>query len=146
MADAADGGQEQPERPERYAVRFTPRADRESIEAAARVADLTGDDLLGRDWYAGLQARAAMLTTNPRGNVLVPGPRGARFRREVCRLVYRRPGSSRTSPAYLVLYAVEDDTPDGPVVMILAVRHAARKPLTPEEARAIEAGQDDPNP
>jgi len=71
------------------------------------------------------------------------GPRGARFRRDVRRLVYRRPGSSRTSPVYLVLYSVEDATLDGPLVSILSVRHAARKPLTRDEARAIEAGSEE---
>jgi hypothetical protein len=53
-------------------------------------------------------------------------------------MVYRRPGSSPNSVAYLVLFTVEDNTPDGPRVTILHVRHAARKPLSRAEARAIQ--------
>jgi len=46
----------------------------------------------------------------------------------------------------MYFYTIRQDSLDGPRVTILHIRHAARKPLTREEARAIEAGQNDPNP
>jgi len=140
------GPENEGETPRIYALRFSPRARAEVRAVHARFIELAGE-IVADAWRDGLGETVSSLATHPRRYAQVFGPRGARFRREVRRLVYRRPGGgNRTGPAYLVLYAVEDDTPDGPLLSILSVRHAARKPLTREEARAIEAGQDDPNP
>lgn len=129
--------------PRIYALRFSPRAHAEVKVVHARFMELAGE-VVADAWRDGLGEIVSVLATYPRRYVQVPGPRGARFRREVRRLVYRRPGSSKSSPAYLVLFAVEDDTPDGSLVTILTVRHAAQKPLTREEARVIEAGEEHP--
>jgi plasmid stabilization system protein ParE len=132
-----------------YAVRFSPRAEREAAEATVYLAEMTGDPAIGREWYVGLRAATGTLATNPRRCVQIPGPRGARFHRDMRQMVYRRPGSSRSSVAYLVLFTIEDNTPDGPRVTVLHLRHAARKPLTRAEARSIETeteGDASPNP
>lgn len=142
----SNGSENADERPRRtYALRFSPRARTEVRVAHARFMELAGE-VVADAWREGLGETVSGLATYPRRRPQMAGPRGARFRREVRRMVYRRPGSGRTGSAYIVLYAVEDDTPDGPLVSILSVRHGARRPLSRQEARAIEAGdEDNPN-
>src|SRR5689334_8669622 len=87
-------------------------------------------------WEEGLEAALATLATMPRSHPFAP--EHARFRHEVRQLLYRRPGSSRTSPVYRILFSIRDDTPDGPIVVVFHVRHGAQHPITAREARELE--------
>ena len=123
---------EAPDEPRRYALRLLPSANRDRIEAAAWIAELVGEDA-AQAWRSGVLAAVATLAENPRRFAVqeresrLPG-------REVRRLLYRRtPGSA----AYHVFYTVAEDSPDGPRVSILHIRHAARRPLSRAEAREI---------
>ena len=85
-------------------------------------------------WRDGLGEAIATLATWPRRCPIVP--ESSRFRNEVRQLLYRRTASS---VAYRILFTVQDDSPDGPVVVILALRHGSARPITRAEAREIEA-------
>ncbi len=52
---------QRPEQPTTYAVRFSVQANRDAIDAAVRLADITEDEGLGRQWYAGLWETEARL-------------------------------------------------------------------------------------
>lgn len=133
MTDAE--GEEPPTR--RYAVRFLPRANRESVEAALRLEQITGSEQIGRAWYDGLKAAVGTLATHPR-RFAVLARESRLFGLDTRRLLYRRTKTSQA--AYHLYYAVEDEgSDDGPVVNILYVRHAAQRPLTAQEAREMQS-------
>ena len=109
----SEGAEERPA----YAVRFS--------TAVLWRTEITGDAQAARTWRDRLLEEVGTLTRNPR-----------RFRSETHRLLFRPiPGSA----AYHVFFLVTDETPDGPRVQILHIRHAARKPITREEARRVLA-------
>ncbi len=113
-----------------YGLRFTGRALAEIDAAHNRLAEYGGKESADA-WEKGLFAEIAKLATLPLRH---PAPaEAARFLGNVRQLVYRR-----GSP-YRVLYAVREESLDGPVVTILALRHGAAKPITRAEAREIEA-------
>lgn len=128
---------EDPERPSHYRVRLSAQAQLDFKEATFRLADLTGQPALAGAWGERFYEALAGLATNPRGHA-VAALETRRFGRETRRLLYRR---SSGSVAYHVLFTLADDTPDGPTVTVVHVRHAARKPLTREEALRILANQ-----
>ena len=124
-----------------YAVRFSPLADREIAEATARIADITGDEQIARDWYAGLKEESGSLSENPR-RFQVQSEDSRKIGAEVRRMLYQRTGGSRTSThAHHLYYVIADEGDDGPMVKVLHVRHASRKPMTRAEAKEIRAGQ-----
>jgi len=51
-------------------------------------------------------------------------------------MTYRR---TRGAAAYFVFFRLEQNEQDAPTVFVLHVRHAARAPLTPDEAQSILA-------
>jgi hypothetical protein len=125
------------EHPKRYSVRLTPQADREAVEAAAWLSEQAGGgEERARDWYAGLLRMVGTLATDP-GRLAVRERESRLLGRPVRALSYRHtPSGSRV--AYHAFYQVEDDSPDGPRVTVIHVRHAARRLLTRSEARVIE--------
>ena len=85
------------------------------------------------DWKESLLEAIAGLAFMPHRQIV---PEAARFRRMVHQIIHRRPGSR---VAYRVLFSVAETGPDGPVVIILVLRHGAAKPITRAEAREMEA-------
>ncbi|MBC8140768.1 MAG: hypothetical protein H7Y38_04940 [Armatimonadetes bacterium] len=49
--------------------------------------------------------------------------------------------SRGSSVAYHLLYFAVEESPDGPRVSIVHIRHANRAPMTPDEASEIKAQQ-----
>jgi hypothetical protein len=135
VATADDSEAQQPEGTTRYAVRLTPRADREAIEAAERLADIAGSEEVGRGWYGALLGTVGTLATNPT-RFAVQERESRLLARPVRRLVYRYPATSHA--AFHVYFTVREASEDGPRVTVIHIRHAARKPLTTREARNIE--------
>lgn len=127
---------ERPEEPSHsYAIRYTPRARRELIEAALRFGELAGT-AIADEWAEGFIAEIARLATSPRQFPQVPEQNS--FKRETRHLVYRRPGSS---VSYRAIYVIEDMSDDGPIVTIIHFRHAAARPILRKSAREIETGE-----
>jgi len=123
-----------------YAIRFSARADQDVRQAVARLAELTGDVERARAWRDRLLDTVGTLATNPR-IFAVHVPASRRFGHQTRRLLFR---STSGSAAYHVYYAVEEksaESQEGPRVTVLHVRHAARRPITREEARQILANQ-----
>jgi len=117
-----------------YAIRFLPRAERDAVDAAAWIAQITGSEETAGQWYEGLRAAAGTLATLPK-RFAVQTRESRLLDRPVRRLLYRRtPGSA----AYHVYYTVAEDSPDGPLVAILHIRHSARRPPSRAEAQEIK--------
>jgi plasmid stabilization system protein ParE len=133
MSSPGSQGSQDNDNPTVYAVRFFPRARQEAEEAALRLADLAGEEVAAA-WLTGFEAEVRKLSSSPRRFPLVPEPENRRLARETRQLVYRRTSSS---VAYRILFFIEDDGADGPTVLIIHVRHAARRPLTAQEAREL---------
>ena len=126
----------EPEESRTYAVRLTERAQRDIDEATLHFAD-TASEQIAVAWREGFYEAIAALATLPRAYPLVP----ERFRGEVRQMPYRRTGNAT---AYRVLFTITGEEPnalDAPTVNILHVRHAAARPLTRTQIRAIEAQQ-----
>lgn len=117
-----------------YAVRITARAKRDIQEALLRMADLSGSPV-ARSWIIELYDAFATLGTLPRRCPVATEANLFPSHYEVRQLQYRRAGSTAV---YRILFRVRDETEDGPVVSILHVRHAARKPMTRREAKEIQ--------
>ena len=138
MTPAEPSEPSEPGRPIIYAVRFTPEAENEALEAAARYAVLVSDRERGREWYASLKDAVGTLATNPT-RLAVRERESRLLGRTVRALLHRHtPGSRTAAAACHAFYTVRDDSPDGPRVSVIHVRHAARRPLTRGEARSIE--------
>lgn len=116
-----------------YAIRFLPRSERDATEAVTWIAESTGSEEAARQWYAGLRTAVGTLATLPK-RFAVQERESRLLGSQIRWLLYRRsPGSA----AYHVYYTVAEDSPDGPLVAILHVRHASRRPLSRAEAREI---------
>ena len=123
------------ERPARYAVRFSAQADLDTTEALLRLAEITGDPTAALAWRNRLVEEAGTLAKSPR-RFAVNDQASRRFKQETRRMLLRpRTGGA----AYHVYYAVQDESGDGPRILVLHVRHASRRPITLEEARRILA-------
>ncbi len=115
-----------------YSLRFTDRALAEIDTAHDRLAAF-GREESADAWEKGLFEEIAKLATLPLRH---PAPaEAARFRGNVRQLMYRRSSGS----AYRVLFAVREESLDGPIIIVLTVRHGAAKPITRAEARDMEA-------
>ena len=113
-----------------YGLRFTDRALAEIDMAHDRLAEYSGKGAADV-WEKGLFEEISKLATLPLHH---PAPAEAtRFRGQVRQVMYRR-GS-----AYHILFAVREESLDGPIVTVLALRHGAAKPITRAEAREVEA-------
>ncbi len=126
------------EKPQTYALRFSPRALADIEAAFERLLFLTGV-AAAIAWKDGLFDAAATLATNPRRLAVAPESRffTRRFSSGdgVRQLLYRR---TPASPFYRLFFVATDDTDDGPTVILLHLRHGARRPLTRSEAQEIE--------
>ncbi len=117
-----------------YALRFTERARRDIAQARAYLADIVGDTAADA-WEADLIDGIASLATMPGARSIAPESElfpGLTIRQ----MLHRR---TRSSAAFRVLFVVLEDQTDGPTVLIFHVRHAARQPISEEEARQLAA-------
>ena len=101
------------------------------------MVDITGNAPAARTWRNRLLEETGTLIQNPH-RFAQDEQASRRFGRQTRRLLFR-PTSG--SAAYHIFFTITDETPDGPRVQILHVRHAARRPLTREEAWRIVANQ-----
>jgi hypothetical protein len=124
-----------PERQEikRYAVRISPRANRESLLLYARLDEVTGDEEAARQWYIGLQEQIGTLSTLPHRYPL-RSDESKKIGQDVRRFLYRRPPGGA---GYHVYYSVHEDSPDGPHINVWHVRPATARPLTAREGKEI---------
>jgi len=124
------------ERPQVYSIRISTQAAQDIVEAVRRLIGLSGDDA-AEVWRDRLLAEIATLAENPR-RFAVDERAARRLKPQTRRMLFRpTPGSA----AYHVYYTVQADTPDGPRVGVMHVRHAARRPITREEALRILGNQ-----
>lgn len=117
-----------------YALRFTELARDESEAAHARVAAFAGDNAAD-DWEDGFSETLSHLATSPYRPVAVES---ALFTEEVRAVTYRR-----GSTAYRILYIIVEESPDGPHILVIHVRHGAAGPMKAYEARNIEANAEE---
>lgn len=119
--------------PMRYIIRSHERA-REDIDAAHEwIAKNVSPDIAD-EWLSGLEDTIAGLSEFPRRC-----PRAEKFRGEVRRLLYRRPGSRIEHHVLFRITGEEQNSLDPPTVTLLHVRHSSARPLTRREIREIEA-------
>ena len=123
-----------------YAIRFSARANREIAEATVRFAAITGDDDMAKEWLDGVYYLAATLATNP-ARFSVQPDESRKLGCEVRRVLYQRSAGTGASTHAYHLYFKQEKGDDGPLVTVIHVRHASRKPLTRTEAKDILAGQ-----
>jgi plasmid stabilization system protein ParE len=116
----------------RYALRITPQMEQDVRMAFERFIEMSGIDV-AQAWRSRLTEQIASLSTNPTRFPLVTEHR--HFHREVRHLVFRR---SLSSVAYRVLFWVNEGGDDAPTVVVFHLRHAAAKPLSRKDARAIQ--------
>ena len=121
-----------------YAVRYSQRASHDVADATLRLAQITEDRQKARQWRSGLRARIGTLSSSPRRYAVDAQASQAMGMPGTRKMLYR---ASEGAAAYHVFYAVDDETPDGPRVTVLHIRHAARKPMTRAEGRGIMENQ-----
>jgi len=118
-----------------WPIRFTDEAAADVLKVCQYLTETAGEAAADR-WEDGLLERLRMLSLTPLAGAVAaeadlftpPLPR---------HIVYRQ---SRRGTAFRVLYQVHEDTPDGPQVMVISVRHGARGPMTAEDAKERDAG------
>ena len=124
------------ERPTVYSVRVSPQVREDIAAAVVRLAEFSSDKAAAI-WRDRLLAEMGALAQNPRRFVQDPQAT-RRFGQEIRRMLFR---ASEGGAAYHVFYSVRDETPDGPRVQVVHVRHASRRPITREEARQVLENQ-----
>jgi len=132
MTDENGSSPPESQEPATSALRSALRALADIDAAHARFVELAGQEVAD-EWKDSLLDSIAALGFMPHRRGI---PEVARFRQQVRQILHRRPGSR---VAYRVLFIVQEDGPDGPRVNILALRHAAARPIARTEAREIEA-------
>ena len=120
-----------------YALRLSPQAQRDIVEAASRLASLAQDPEAGERWGEALYDELAKLATLP-GRVAVAERQMRLFGQQMRRTIYRQ---TATSTAYLVFFSLTEEGEDGPTLNVVHIRHGSRKPLTRAEARQILSSQ-----
>ncbi len=117
-----------------YAVRLTLHANRDRIQSFVWIADNVSDEI-AREWLGGLRNAISSLATLPhRFPVLTKESRLIGL--ETRRLLYRRAGSS-SATGHHIYYTVEEDSSDGPRVIVFHIRNAASQPINRKEARDL---------
>lgn len=119
-----------------YAIRISPDARQDIEYARTRFVTYAGEEVAD-EWLLGLMDQISHLSANPTYPLAVES---ALFTFLVRAFPYRRPGSSVT---YRVLFAILEETKDGPQVWILHIRHGSAAPMQAYEARNIEAGAEE---
>lgn len=121
-----------------FTARFSAQANEDALNAALWLVRMTGDEELGRQWYVGLRKAVSALPSDPRCHP-VQKRESLLFGVEMRRFLYRRaPGSTA---AHYVYYVVNDRDEDEPLVIILHVQHARRKPLVGSEERGSDTSE-----
>lgn len=120
-----------------YTIRLTLRARRDIEFSRDRLAALTDEDIADL-WEAGLERAISHLATSPIRPLIAEQEH---FRFTIRQLLYRRPETGRNAPAHRILYTVQMEGVDGPMVTILSVRHAAMAPITAKEAKEVEEAE-----
>ena len=125
---------EKPEEPKLYALRITPRAERDIETAIVHFSDTAGLEI-AQAWRGRLFEEIAGLATNPTRFPVAPEMPFLRgFKREFRQLVWRRTVSS---VAYRIIFWIDEDSDDGPTVTIAYVRHGSAKPITRKDVRDL---------
>ena len=87
---------------------------------------------LAQEWYAALQEALLSLRDFPSRCPLIPEERIFAF--DVHQLLFRRaPGA----PVWRLLFVIEENSDDGPLVVVIHLRAGVRRPLRRKEAREI---------
>jgi plasmid stabilization system protein ParE len=124
------------ERPTVYAIRFSERARGDIAEAWERMAELT-DEETADEWETALIEEVGKLATFPNGYPAIAEAR--RFPGSTVRQMLHRRTTSSTA-VYRVVFVVQEGregNQDGPVVSVIHVRHASRRPITASEAAEL---------
>ena len=125
----------------RYAVRTLEKATREVEQQVKDFAEWNGtkkDPMpaesvrLALEWYDSFQEALLSLRDFPRRRPLIPEQK--LFAQDVHQLIFRR---SASAPAWRMLFVIEEESEDGPLVQVIHVRHGSRRPITRKEAREI---------
>ena len=114
-----------------YAIRLRRIAQRDINEEIVRIATLM-DEKYAVEWHRGLLDKIAALSALPRR--APTADENHLFRGEVRVIPYR----FRAGAFYRLFYSVHEPAEDALFVLILHLRHGARKPMTRREARVIE--------
>lgn len=126
------------EEPVLYSVRYSNRARRDFDLAVSEYDSYTGDSRRAALLYQKIDDAAMSLRQLPERYAVAEHESamlGFSVRRVLARL------SKGSSVAYHLLYFAVEESPDGPRVTIVHIRHASRTELTPEEASEISAQQ-----
>jgi hypothetical protein len=129
--------QDVPQEPvKRYAVRLIHSATDDLHYHRDRLATLA-DDATADQWLSGLLEAISHLASAPFRPV---SPKTGMFSCEVRAFVYRRPGSS---VSHRILFTIREASQDGPLVVILHIRHGTAGPIQRYEARNTQAHLDE---
>ena len=122
------------EEPPVYALRLTASANAALLDAFAFQIDAAGE-ARAVEWQGALLRTIAGLATFPTRKPAAP--EASRFAPPPVRaaLFQAAPGAA----LWRILFRVIAHSPDGPTVQIVTVRHSASRPLTRQEAQAIDA-------
>ena len=118
-----------------HALRFEEAARDDIDEGYDYIAAFSGEAIAAL-WQDGLFETIGKLATLPYRYPIAPEATALGL--PVRGFSYRRPFSGESSPAYRVLYIVDDGQAalqEGPTVTVIMVRHGARRPLTRREGR-----------
>lgn len=130
-----------PTEPEPTATAYTVRLSEcgiRDLEAIVYYLDETQGRTAALSWRQGLYGVIQGLAQNPR-RFAVQIEESRKLKDEVRRELYRAtPGGTAV---YALFYFVQDTSDDGPLVTVIHIRHASRKPITRAEAKEILAGQ-----
>lgn len=125
---------EKQEEPKQYALRLTPRAERDIEAAIVHFADTAGFEI-ALAWRGRLFEEITSLATNPTRFPFAPEmPFLRNFKGEFRQLVWRRAASS---VAYRIIFWIEEESDDGPTVNVAYVRHGSAKPITRKDVRDL---------
>lgn len=118
-----------------YAIRISPRAERDIASAGAGLAVLAGPSAAA-EWEQGIFEAIRTLGTLPGRLPLAPEDGALVPARTVRQMIYQR---RRRGEAYRVLFCVEESSAEGPTVFIIHVRHAAQTAATAGELQNEDA-------
>ena len=124
------------EKPPIYAVRLSPRAERDLDAITVSYAESIAGERNAVAWRDGFYDEIATLATLPHRYPAPPDASAFSF--ETKQLLYRRAKSSVTHRIY---YRIFEDGDDGRLVRVIHIRYASARALTRREAREIEAQQ-----
>jgi hypothetical protein len=125
----------------RYAVRTLEKATRDVEKQIQELAEWNGTEetpmpaesvRLALEWHSSFQEAMLSLRDFPSRCPLI-SERNL-FSQDVHQLLFRR---SASAPAWRMLFVIEEESEDGPLVQVIHVRHGSRRPITRKEAREM---------